>query len=46
MKQTTEKKYSYECQLCGHRWESGLYKPTACPRCKRYDWDKRKKRNG
>ena len=29
-----------ECNLCGHVWKPRIDKPTACPRCKRYDWDK------
>jgi len=32
-----------ECGLgnCGHQWiQRGEEKPLACPRCKRYDWDK------
>ena len=33
-------KIKYECKLCGHKWESKLEKPVACPKCKRYDWNK------
>ena len=32
----------YECKKCGHRWSPRTErKPVACPKCKRYDWDKR-----
>ena len=32
----------YKCKLCYHQWKSRKDdKPKACPRCKRYDWDKK-----
>ena len=30
----------FKCKLCKHEWFSRTSKPTACPRCKRYDWNK------
>jgi hypothetical protein len=29
-----------ECKLCSHKWESRTDQPKACPKCKRYDWEK------
>jgi len=30
------------CQKCGHKWESRVSDPKACPNCKRYDWAAKK----
>jgi predicted Zn-ribbon and HTH transcriptional regulator len=30
------------CSLCNHSWFTKLDRPSECPRCKRYDWDKEK----
>ena len=27
------------CKICGYTWEPRVEYPTACARCKRYDWD-------
>ncbi len=35
-----------ECLQCGYEWESRVEKPLVCPRCKRYDWKKKKKKDG
>ena len=33
-----------KCKLCGHEWIPRIKnKPTACPKCKRYDWEEKKK---
>ena len=32
-----------KCSKCGHKWDSRVGKPAACPKCKRYDWDKKEK---
>ena len=29
-----------KCLKCEYEWTSRNGKPKACPRCKRYDWDK------
>jgi predicted Zn-ribbon and HTH transcriptional regulator len=29
------------CKLCGHTWLARVEKPKACPRCKRFDWEKK-----
>ena len=29
------------CQQCGYTWVSRVEDPVQCPRCKRYDWDKK-----
>ena len=34
---------SNTCRFCSHDWFSRKKKPKACPRCKRYDWDKKQK---
>ena len=37
---------TYKCRLCKHTWQPrGLdaMKPLSCPRCKRYDWEKKLK---
>lgn len=33
---------NYTCLRCNYKWGSRLLdnKPRACPRCKRYDWNK------
>ena len=30
-----------ECDLCGHKWEARTEKPLQCPKCKRYNYDKK-----
>jgi len=32
--------HKHKCKRCGYEWESKLKVPKACPRCKRYDWNK------
>jgi len=32
-----------KCKQCGYDWESRKENPTACPKCKRYDWNEAKK---
>ena len=37
---------TYKCRLCEHTWQSrdpNAIKPLSCPRCKRYDWEKKLK---
>lgn len=35
------------CKKCNHIWNQRLKnKPLACPRCKRYDWEKGGNENG
>ena len=29
-----------KCRRCGHSWLPRTAKPTACPACKQYTWDK------
>lgn len=29
-----------KCRFCKHRWQPRAEKPLACPKCKRYDWEK------
>ncbi len=31
-----------KCLLCGYEWEARKELPKTCPRCKRYDWNKKK----
>lgn len=33
----------YNCKKCGHTWTSKKLAeaPLACPKCKRYDWNKK-----
>lgn len=32
------------CKLCGHEWMPRTDRaPVACPKCKRYDWNKEKR---
>ena len=33
-----------KCKKCGHEWGARTESPKACPACKRYDWNKEKKR--
>lgn len=33
---------THSCLKCGHQWTSRVPNPSACPRCKRYDYDKPK----
>jgi endogenous inhibitor of DNA gyrase (YacG/DUF329 family) len=33
----------HKCNLCGHTWKNRADYPVSCPRCKRYDWNIRKK---
>lgn len=36
----------FECKKCGYIWYSRFEEgPKACPRCKRYDWDKETTQN-
>ncbi len=30
----------HKCKKCQYEWPSKLERPKACPKCKRYDWDK------
>jgi predicted Zn-ribbon and HTH transcriptional regulator len=30
-----------QCSKCGHVWDSRADKPLACPKCKRYDWERK-----
>lgn len=33
-----------ECLRCGHQWNPRLpEKPTICPKCKKYTWDRKEK---
>jgi hypothetical protein len=32
-------KLEHNCNLCKYNWRSTKNRPTACPRCKRYNWD-------
>ena len=32
-----------KCKLCNYEWESKVEIPKQCPRCKRYDWDKKER---
>jgi predicted Zn-ribbon and HTH transcriptional regulator len=32
---------NFKCKVCDYEWESRVDKPAQCPRCKRYDWDKK-----
>jgi predicted Zn-ribbon and HTH transcriptional regulator len=34
-------KTNYKCRKCGHKWASRVEKPITCPKCKRYDYDKK-----
>jgi len=31
-----------KCLRCGHEWIPRVKKPKVCPRCKLFDWDKKK----
>ncbi len=31
-----------KCYLCGYEWDSRKEDPKQCPRCKRYDYKKKK----
>jgi len=36
-----------KCLMCGHTWRSVMeagYKPSVCPRCKSYNWDRGRRR--
>ena len=34
-------KKEFKCQICEYEWKSRMEdNPKACPRCKRYDWNK------
>ena len=33
-----------KCLKCGHKWEAKRDYPLSCPRCKRYDWNLKTKR--
>ena len=32
----------HKCKQCGYKWDGRKNHPKSCPRCKRYDWNKRK----
>ena len=32
-----------KCRVCGYEWESRTKLPKACPKCKRYDWNDKKR---
>ena len=32
-----------KCEKCGYEWQARTKTPKACPKCKRYDWNKEKK---
>ena len=32
-----------KCLLCGYEWDSKIDNPKCCPKCKRYDWNKKEK---
>lgn len=34
-----------KCLRCDYEWESRVKYPLTCPRCKRYDWNTRRKEN-
>lgn len=29
-----------KCRFCKHKWVPRADKPLACPKCKRYEWEK------
>ena len=31
-----------KCILCGWEWKGRVVDPAQCPRCKRYDWNKKR----
>ena len=31
-----------KCILCGWEWKSRVEHPAQCPKCKRYDWNKKR----
>lgn len=31
-----------KCKLCGYEWDALKENPKQCPKCKRYDWNKKK----
>lgn len=33
----------HKCKKCGYEWK-GKEDPKACPRCKRYDWNREDKK--
>lgn len=35
-----------QCNQCDYEWIANTQHPKACPRCKRYDWDKIKDEKG
>ena len=37
------KMFKHKCLRCSWEWDSQLELPVACPRCKRYDWNEKKK---
>jgi len=41
-----EVKMKFKCNICNYEWESRVEKPAQCPRCKRYDWNKKPSSNG
>lgn len=32
-----------KCEQCGYKWLPKVTQPKQCPKCKRMDWDKKKK---
>jgi len=34
-------KKEHICSICGYKWK-GKKEVIACPRCKRYDWNKKR----
>jgi len=39
-----QRKTKYHCEKCDHRWIGRENpRPVACPRCKRYDYNKKEK---
>ncbi len=38
-------KKEFECNKCGYKWKGRVEKDLInCPRCKRYDWNKKEKK--
>lgn len=32
--------YEHTCQHCAHIWRSDRERPSVCPSCKSYNWDR------
>ena len=41
IKEITIKVKQCTCDICGKEWITKKEKPLSCPKCKRYDWDKK-----